>query len=91
MCGKGFHSSSSGSFSPSGIVSRPARRIGIMLIACAMTLALPGCAALAERTNEAIPPVPAMPNAIVTDTHICIPHDEAGELLLWIEQVEKVR
>ena len=78
-------------FLRSGTVSRPARRIGIMLMLCAMILALPGCAALAARTSEPIPPVPAMPNARVTDTHICIPHDEAGELLLWIEQVEKIR
>lgn len=88
---KNLASLSSGFFLPSGIVSRPARLIGITLLLCAMTLALPGCAALGAGTSEPIPPAPAMPNAIVTDTHICISHAEAGELLLWIEEVEKIR
>lgn len=62
-----------------------------MLTVFAMTLALPGCAALGERTSEPIPPAPPIPNSVVTDKYICIPHNEVGELLLWIEQVENKR
>lgn len=86
---KNLASSLSACFWPSGTASRQKRLIAIMPLLCALTLALPGCAALAAKTKDPLPPAPAMARAIVTDTHVCIPHEEAGELLLWIEKAEK--
>lgn len=57
------------------------------LMLCALTLLLSGCTSLAGKMN-ALPPVPRTPGAVVTDDFICIPHSEAGELLLWIEHAE---
>ena len=62
-----------------------------MLTLCALIPLLHGCVASAAGTSAKLPPPPAMPNAVITETHICIPHAEAGELLLWIENVEKAR
>ena len=61
------------------------RRAALML--CALTLVLHGCASSAALTSG-LPPDPTTPGAIITDDYICIPHDEAGELQLWIEQAE---
>lgn len=60
-----------------------------MLLVCALTLALPGCAALAAKTGAPTTPAPMTPGAIVTDTHICIPLEEAAEVLLWIDERER--
>lgn len=57
------------------------------LTLCALTLALSGCANSAGQTGG-LPPAPTTPGAIITDDYICIPHREAGELLLWIERAE---
>lgn len=57
------------------------------LILCALTLALSGCAKWAVPTN-ALPPAPRTPGAVVTEQYVCIPHNEAAELMLWIEQAE---
>lgn len=62
-----------------------------MLLLCALTLALPGCANLAAGTQERMRPAPLTPGAIITDDFVCIPHAEAAELLLWIEEMEKVK
>lgn len=57
---------------------------------CALTLALSGCASSAALTGATpLPPAPTTPGAIITDDYVCIPHREAGELLLWIERAEK--
>ncbi len=57
------------------------------LTLCALTLALSGCASSAGLTG-ALPPAPRTPGAIITDEYICIPREEAAELLLWIERAE---
>lgn len=52
-----------------------------------------GCTNLAGLTSAqtpALPPAPMTPGAIVTDDYVCIPHNEAAELLLWIEHAEAV-
>ncbi len=59
-----------------------------VLLLCALIPAVHGCAGSAVRTS--VPPVPATPGATVTDEYVCIPHAEAGELLLWIETVERL-
>ena len=44
---------------------------------------------LAARTDVSLPPVPTTPGAIITpDGLICLPPDEAGALLLWMEYAE---
>ena len=49
-----------------------------------------GCASSAARTNVPLPPVPTTPGAIVTpDGLVCLPPDEAGALLLWMEYAER--
>ena len=60
------------------------------LTLCALTLALSGCASSAGLTGGTtpLPPAPTTPGAIITDDYVCIPHREAGELLLWIERAE---
>ena len=41
------------------------------------------------RTDVSLPPVPTTPGAIITpDGLICLPPDEAGALLLWMEYAE---
>ena len=48
-----------------------------------------GCASSAARTDVSLPPVPTTPGAIITpDGLICLPPDEAGALLLWMEYAE---
>ena len=64
------------------------RVVKTALILCALILLVSGCANLGEQTS-ALPPAPRTPGAIVTETSICIPHNEAAELMLWIEYVEK--
>lgn len=54
---------------------------------CALTLVLSGCVNLGE--NQPLPAMPTTPNAIVGDEYICIPLDEAAELLLWMEYAEE--
>lgn len=54
---------------------------------CALTLLVSGCAGSAALTGG-LPPAPRTPGAIITNDYICIPHDEAAELLLWIERAE---
>lgn len=64
--------------------------IALALLLCALTPALSGCtgsAALIGGTNK-MTPAPRTPGAIITDEYICIPHDEAAELMLWIERAE---
>ncbi len=56
---------------------------------CVLILALSGCVNLAARTSV-LPPAPATPGAMVSSEYICIPVQEAGELLLWIEHAEEV-
>lgn len=64
--------------------------IALALLLCALTPALSGCAGLAALTNgtNKMTPAPRTPGAIITDEYICIPHDEAAELMLWIEWAE---
>lgn len=64
--------------------------LALALPLCALILLASGCAGLAALTNgtNKMPPAPMTPGAIVTDEYICIPHKEAGELLLWIERAE---
>ncbi len=57
------------------------------LTLCALTLLASGCASSAALTGG-LPPAPTTPGAIITDDYICIPHEEAAELLLWIERAE---
>jgi len=59
----------------------------IVWLLCALTLLVSGCAGSAALTSG-LPPDPTTPGAIITDDYICIPHEEAGELLLWIERAE---
>lgn len=54
----------------------------------ALILLASGCASSAVRTT-ALPPAPTTPGAVMTNEYICIPHKEAGELLLWIEHAEE--
>ena len=57
---------------------------------CALILVLPGCSVWEGVTSvpRTMPPAPKTPGAVVTETQICIPHNEAAALLLWIERVE---
>ncbi len=64
-----------------------AARPGLLL--CVLTLAAGGCTGSVDPTGVLLP-APATPGAMVTDEYVCIPHMEAGELLLWIEHVEEV-
>ena len=60
-----------------------------VLLLSVLTLLPLGCASSAARTNVPLPPVPTTPGAIVTpDGLICLPPDEAGALLLWMEYAE---
>ncbi len=64
--------------------------IALALPLCALILLASGCAgsaALTGGTNK-MTPAPRTPGAIITDEYICIPHDEAAELMLWIERAE---
>ena len=54
---------------------------------CVLILLVHGCVKEAVLTHG-LPPTPRTPGAIVTEQYICIPHEEAAELLLWIEQAE---
>lgn len=61
-----------------------------IVLLSALTLLPLGCASSAARTNVPLPPVPTTPGAIVTpDGLICLPPDEAGALLLWMEYAER--
>jgi len=62
----------------------------IVWLLCALTLLVSGCAGSAALTSgtRTLPPAPRTPGAVVTERYICIPHDEAAELLLWIERAE---
>lgn len=60
-----------------------------MWLTFALTLLLTGCAGSAVQTNV-LPPVPQTPGAVVTNDYICLPHREAGELMLWVEYAEAV-
>ena len=64
-------------------------RRGLALVPplCALTLLASGCAGSAALTGG-LPPAPRTPGAIITNDYICIPHDEAAELMLWIERAE---
>lgn len=64
-------------------------KLEIAWMLCALTLALSGCASSAALTN-ALPPPPTTPGAMITDEYVCIPHKEAGELMLWIEHAEEL-
>lgn len=64
-------------------------KLEIVWMLCALTLALSGCASSAALTN-ALPPVPTTPGALITDEYVCIPHKEAGDLMLWIEHAEEL-
>lgn len=66
------------------------RLVGVGLLLCALTLAPSGCVSSEGRTIAALPPHPLTPGAVVTDEYICLPHREAGELLLWMEHAEEV-
>ena len=59
----------------------------VALPLCVLIPLASGCASSAGLTS-ALPPAPTTPGAIVTDEFICIPHEEAAELLLWIEKAE---
>ena len=59
----------------------------VALPLCVLIPLASGCASSAGLTS-ALPPAPTTPGAIVTDEFICIPHEEAAELLLWIERAE---
>ena len=64
--------------------------LALALLLCVLTPALNGCAgsaALIDGTTR-LPPAPRTPGAIITDDYVCIPHEEAAELILWIERVE---
>lgn len=59
----------------------------------ALTLVLSGCinsAGLTGGETNTLPPTPTTPGAVMTDEYVCIPHKEAGDLLLWIERAEAV-
>ena len=60
------------------------------LTLCALIPVLHGCAGSAALTGgiNRLPPAPRTPRAIITDEYICIPREEAAELLLWIERAE---
>lgn len=61
-----------------------------IVLLSALTLLPLGCASSAARTNVPLPPVPTTPGAIITpDGLICLPPDEAGALLLWMEYAER--
>lgn len=64
--------------------------IALALTLCALIPVLHGCAGSAALTGgtDRLPPAPRTPGAIITDEYICIPHEEAAELLLWIERAE---
>lgn len=65
----------------------------LVLLLCVLTPALPGCNGTAELmsavNSPSLAPAPRTPGARITETHICIPHQEAAELLLWIENAEE--
>lgn len=68
-------------------------KLEIVWMLCALTLALSGCASSAGLTSaraNALPPVPTTPGAMITDEYVCIPHKEAGDLMLWIEHAEEL-
>lgn len=67
-----------------------ARAVRIVLTASVLTLALSGCAKWAVPTPATSSLAPRTPGAVVTDRYVCIPHDEAADLLLWIERMEDV-
>ena len=56
-----------------------------VLLLSALTLLPLGCASSAARTDVSLPPVPTI---ITPDGLICLPPDEAGALLLWMEYAE---
>lgn len=62
----------------------------LVLTLCVLTLLLTGCGKWAAPIN-ALPPAPQTPGAVVTKEYICIPHNEAAELMLWIEQAEAIQ
>ena len=64
------------------------KRLAAVWMLCALTLLVSGCASSAVRTD--VPPAPLTPGAVMTDDYVCIPHAEAGELLLWVEIVEQL-
>lgn len=72
---------------PAKISAKPAK---LALTLCALILALHGCTSSAGLTagRPVLPPTPPTPGAVLTDSYLCIPHNEAAELLLWIEQAE---
>lgn len=60
----------------------------VLLLSALILLPL-GCTSSAARTDVSLPPVPTTPGAIITpDGLICLPPDEAGALLLWMEYAE---
>lgn len=58
-----------------------------LILTLTMTLLVSGCGAWAAQTP--VPKAPKTPNAIVTNSELCITHEEAGELLKWIVYVEE--
>lgn len=56
----------------------------------ALILLLSGCASLAAVKTNALPPAPQTPGAVITNEYICLPHNEAGDLLIWVEYAERV-
>lgn len=68
--------------------SRKRLNVAAGLLSCVLILALTGCAALAEQDKRTIRKAPSTPGAIVTEKYVCIPHAEAAELLLWVEEIE---
>lgn len=60
-----------------------------ILMLCVLTLLVSGCGSLVAMTNG-LPLAPRTPGAVMTDQYICIPHSEAAELLLWIENAESL-
>ena len=68
--------------------SRKRLNVAAGLLSCVLILALTGCAALAEQDKRTIRKAPQTPGAIVTEKYVCIPHAEAADLLLWVEEVE---
>lgn len=58
-----------------------------VLLLCALTLLVNGCVSL--EGSKRLPPTPRTTGAMVHDGYICIPEQEAAELLLWIEYAEQ--
>ncbi len=65
---------------------RPSVAAGLLL--CVLILVLPGCVALARQDKRTLRKAPSTPGAIVTESYVSIPHAEAADLLLWVEEVE---